>query len=306
MTAAFSGVEPRPRGRYREVWVGVFVITAVIAFFVALFMLTDPGTFRNRYHVTAIVDDAAGIRRNDPVLMRGVNVGRVRTFRLVDSRVAIDLEILGEYKIPSDSNLVLRPSNVLGEIEAEITPGKSTTAVGKGGIIQGRMSGGAIDKVGQVAREAEDTMGRLRALLSPKTVGNVEASGDQLVLLLQELTGATTDLRGLASTLAHTAGSVDRTLTAPELERTLANLDSLTDRLDGLIASLDRSAHTTETVMERLSRGEGSLGRLSRDDALYANANNAAAGVSKAAAELSALIADIRRDPKRYLSIHVF
>ena len=42
----------------REVQVGIFVLVGVLALLAALFALTDPGTFRGRYYVTAVVGSA--------------------------------------------------------------------------------------------------------------------------------------------------------------------------------------------------------------------------------------------------------
>src|SRR6185295_5011234 len=69
--------DPRQRGRDREMWVGVFVIVGILATFGLLFVLTDAATFRGRYILTTVVPNAGGIRRGDPVQMRGVIVADV-------------------------------------------------------------------------------------------------------------------------------------------------------------------------------------------------------------------------------------
>jgi phospholipid/cholesterol/gamma-HCH transport system substrate-binding protein len=71
-------------------------------------------------------------------------------------------------------------------------------------------------------------------------------------------------------------------------------------------ATLDRSAKSADAVLGRLERGEGLLGRLSKDDSLYVNANEAVANLNQAVTEITKLTQDIRRDPRRYLKISVF
>src|SRR5690242_14118247 len=94
------------RSPRRELQVGVFVLAGVLALLAALFTLTDPGTFRGRYYATAVVRDAEGIRRGDPVQMLGVNIGRVRSFQIVRDNsgaprgVQIKLELEGDYRVP--------------------------------------------------------------------------------------------------------------------------------------------------------------------------------------------------------------
>ena len=54
-----------------------------------------------------------------------------------------------------------------------------------------------------------------------------------------------------------------------------------------------------DTVIGRMERGEGTLGRLSRDEDLYQN-------VAAAALSLDELLTDIRENPKRYVTIEIF
>ena len=66
---------------------------------------------------------------------------------------------------------------------------------------------------------------------------------------------------------------------------------ALFDRLNSMSERLD------ELVL-RLNEGEGTAGRLLKDKALYENMN-------KVTTEISALIAEIRKDPRKYLTVRV-
>src|SRR5680860_391932 len=92
------------RSASRELRVGAFVLLGLGAFFVALFTLTDVGTFRGRYYASTIVEDAGGMRNGDPVQMRGVNIGRIAEFDIVPEGVQIRMELQNEYEIPEDSH----------------------------------------------------------------------------------------------------------------------------------------------------------------------------------------------------------
>jgi phospholipid/cholesterol/gamma-HCH transport system substrate-binding protein len=94
---------------------------------ITLFTLTDAATFRGRYVVTTVVPDAGGIRRGDPVQMRGVNIGRVQAFHISEAGVAVRFEIEGEYKIPKDSKVELKSFSLLSGLAAIVIPGSSTT-----------------------------------------------------------------------------------------------------------------------------------------------------------------------------------
>src|SRR5262245_27599161 len=94
---------PSSRGHDRELWVGLFVFVGIVIGVVLLYVLTDPSAFRGRYHITTMVPDAGGIRKRDPVTMRGVVIGRVMDFRIQKEKVAVQLEVEGEYPIPKGS-----------------------------------------------------------------------------------------------------------------------------------------------------------------------------------------------------------
>jgi phospholipid/cholesterol/gamma-HCH transport system substrate-binding protein len=67
--------------------------------------------------------------------------------------------------------------------------------------------------------------------------------------------------------------------------------DELYNRLSSLTGRID-------ALTKALNEGEGTAGRLLRDKQLYENMN-------AAAAELRGLVADIRKDPKKYLNVRV-
>jgi phospholipid/cholesterol/gamma-HCH transport system substrate-binding protein len=108
-------------------------------------------------------------------------------------------------------------------------------------------------------------------------------------------------LRQTMGDLSATAGSAHRLVADREEElgaaldhfgSAAANLDRLSGRLDSLRAALQGTA-------ARLDRGDGTLGRLMRDERLYDD-------LSASVRELRALIADIREHPRKYVKVSVF
>ena len=64
-------------------------------------------------------------------------------------------------------------------------------------------------------------------------------------------------------------------------------------------ANLDKAAVSLRTLLERIDRGEGTLGKLATDDALYVNAN-------RAAESLASLLDDVRANPNKYINVSIF
>jgi phospholipid/cholesterol/gamma-HCH transport system substrate-binding protein len=290
--------------------VGLFVIAGIAATVSALFILTDAALFRGRYVVITVVPDAAGIRKGDPVLMRGVNIGRVQRFVIDKEQVAIRLEVEGEYRIPKDSRVQIKGQGLLGGMAAEVIPGRSDELLRGGETMPGGLGAGMFDKVNELSASADKALGRVQALLSDATVKNVESGTTELDRLLKELRGVVGEQRGelqkLTTSLRATSESLQKATAGPELEQAVKRMDTITRQLDDVTASLSRSSRSAEAVMGRIDRGEGVLGKLSRDDALYVNANEAVLSLSKAAQEMAKLTEDVRRQPKRYLNLSLF
>ena len=77
-------------------------------------------------------------------------------------------------------------------------------------------------------------------------------------------------------------------------------------KLDSIATVLDRTARSSESILARIDRGEGSLGKIAKDETLYNNASEAAATMKKTADEFARLAADIRAEPKKYLKLSLF
>ena len=298
------------RFRDRELQVGVFVILGVAAILTALFTLTDAALFRRRYIVRTVVTDAGGIRRGDPVQMRGVNVGRVTSFHIAPEGVSVDLEIESQYPIPDDSRVELRASSLLGGMVANVLPGTSVRNAHGGLVLPGSVGNGIFDRIDELGSSAGKALVRVQSLLDDRTIQNVHDGGDDLRKLMQQLHEMAVEQRGeltaLTGSLRHTAQTLETTATRPEIDRSVKRIDVVTTKLDSIASVLDRSARSAETILARTERGEGSLGKLTTDDALYDNAAKAAATMNKAAEEFARLAADVRADPKKYLKLSVF
>jgi phospholipid/cholesterol/gamma-HCH transport system substrate-binding protein len=307
---------PPSRTRDQAVWVGLFLILGLAVVLIALFTLTDAALFRGRYIITTQVDDAGGIRKGDPVQMRGVNIGRVQRFTITQAGVDVRLELEGEYDVPKDSHVELQALGLLGGMVAEVVPGTAKEVLGNGDRIPGIRRTGAFDQTDVLADKASKALDRVQSLLSDQTIRNVsgtaqnaEAGSRQLRTLLGDLSATVNEQRKelatLSASLRRSSESLEKVVGGPELDRTVKRLDTLTERMDAVTQTLDRSSKSLETVMARMDRGEGTLGKLSKDDELYRNLNQAVTNMSQASVNINKLTEEIRRDPKKYLTIQM-
>jgi phospholipid/cholesterol/gamma-HCH transport system substrate-binding protein len=309
---------PVARGRDKALMVGVFVIFGLLAVLASLFIFTDAAFFRGRYIVTTHVSNAGGIRRGDPVQMRGVNIGRIQRFKIGRGNdVEIRLEIEGEYPIPADSKVVLKSAGIVGGMVADVEPGTAEKALRNGDTIPGESAVDMGDVLNKIAKQTQLTLDRVNELLDKPTIDNVHASSAEMRQLVTTLNATVTEqrqvLRDVTQSMRVSSANMEKLTGAPEWDRSLKRVDALTEqatviakRLDGVSTTLEQSSQSVNAVLGRVERGEGSLGKLTKDEELYDRLSEAAFSMNQASINLGKLAEDIRKDPKRYLSIKVF
>lgn len=292
-----------PMAGGREVRVGIFVIMGVLGAMAVLFLLTDPGTFRGRYNLFTTVENAGGVRSGDPVQMRGVNIGRVRGFSLDDDQVSITLEIDGQWEIPVDSRSRLAGVGLLGGRTVEILPGTLAETFSPGSVVPGESTSDIGELASVIGVEVEDLLSRMQQMLADSTIQAVQGTAAEARELVESLTAVVESQRDeLAEALAsvrRSAEGVEGVATSPELSRAVARADSTFLRLQSASERLEEVSTSLGVVVGRMERGEGTLGLLSTDEALYRN-------LTSASASLEALLEDVRENPGRYIRLRIF
>jgi len=295
---------PAPRGRGRQLWVGVFVLVALIGGLGVLFTMTDPAMFRGRYIVSTVVEDAGGIRKGDPVRMKGVVIGRVLGFTidLQKGNVTMKIEIEGEYSVPRDSTIEVKSKNIYGEMTADVLPGTSAEPLKSGDVLPGRLKKDLFSP--EMAEKANDVMTRVQRLLADEILTNVQDGTTEMKVLMRQLNTIAAEQKVQIATiekgLNQTIASLDKTINSPELQAAIKRSDELSQRLAEATASLDKSAKSLEVVMARVEKGEGSMGKLLKDnEELYKNMNDSIANANK-------LLIDFREHPRRYVKLSFF
>ncbi len=294
-----------PRGLKRaEFKVGAFVLLGFAAVLVTLFLLTDPSTFRGRYLITTVVEDAGGIRKGDPVQMRGVNIGRVHAFSLVPEGVLLTLELEGEWKVPVDSRARLVSAGLLGGLTVEVIRGESSQLLPAGGQIPGETFGGLLDLPPELGQDAQEVLDRIKGLLAEPTVDAVQASAQELRDLLQRLShlaGAQeAEIARLLATLNRSAEGLEgAAASGDDLARAVARADTALATVNRTSQALLTASASVQVILARIEAGEGTLGQLSTNPELYES-------LAAAARSVQALVEDVKANPGRYVKVEIF
>lgn len=294
--------DPGLRTEHRaELQVGGLVLLALVALAAGLVWITgaDLGGERYRFHVFA--PNAAQVSTGSRVFLHGVDVGSVQAVRLGAYGVVLDLEVQGSVSLPTDSRAVIKPSGFLGSQMVELVPGGAEPTVTPGDTIAGGTSADLQSVATRLGDRAETVLDRTARILSDTTVASLRSGAGDLSASMAELRAL---LESERRTLAALIRNLERTsehLSAATDSPSMARIDSLTARLGRTSEELDASSESLNSLLAKMDRGEGTLGRLVNDERLYEEATAAAANLRAASEEISLLSRDLRQHPEKYL-----
>lgn len=288
--------------------IGLFVVvTAGAGYLVFKTIGTQVGGGKG-YTVHAYIKDASGIAKHSRVAIAGIPVGQIEDIRLEKGLARVDIRVNPDVKLHQSARLGVKSASLLGENIIVLTEG-----VGE----PDKKDGDEIETLPD-ARSVEDlkeTVGRIADLVE-KVARQVAASigseegGRNMTAILKNLAEAT---EAINLTVRENRTVIHDTLTnvnqitassGPELQKILLNVRVITEDVKELLAaqsgkegqpgelrstaerinraskSLESALTHVDNIAGRVDRGEGTIGRLTKDEALINEVQGVAEGVN--------------------------
>lgn len=272
-----------------EIWVGIVTCLGLCMLVFGILWGKGLSFFNNKQQVSILFHDVHGLETGDPVVVRGMEKGKVFSVHLLDSGVSVRIEVDADVTLYDDMTVVVQSKELMGGKQIAIQPGNSGVPADLSKLYTGTFSG---DPIALFAR-AESLINQVEADL--KQVNPALIQGELIALLAQlELTAKNTDVliqqnkRAITETVRHM-----KTL-AEQFEQ-----DSTLTRLGLLIANLDSTSRKLNRLIVSANSGEGTIAALLQDSTLYEN-------MKSTTASLDSLILDVKKNPKRYIHVSVF
>jgi phospholipid/cholesterol/gamma-HCH transport system substrate-binding protein len=277
--------------RSTEIKVGIFVLVCMV---MAAGMILKFGKYerlgKRTYEITVVFPQVGGIVRNASVMLAGIPVGRVRDIYLVEDhavRAHVKLSIYEGVTIRNDAKFVINQSGLLGDRYIDVVP-QSVRAVPlkAGDTVEGSSSVDlteAIRGVVDVLQQAATTIQRVDRAIKrvDETVLNQESLDHvKLALANVDVTISNTAALalGLRTIVDENRGKVDTVLAkaaeaSTSLSATAKRVDELVlnnqDDVRTATKNLAESTHRLNTLLEKVEKGEGTVGKLMVDPALH-------------------------------------
>ncbi|MBF8457549.1 MCE family protein [Kaistella sp. G5-32] len=306
----------------KEIKAGLIALLAIIGFVILFQFMKGKSLFTTDNIFYAKFDNVEGLSASNPVSINGLKVGQVDK---IIPQTDADGKIHFVVKVTVDENYEFSKQSTLEIYEPGLMSGKQMRI---------NLAYGA-----PFAKDGDTLKGAFTLSMLNNISSQVGPVKDQLQIVLRRVDSLTTnanqilndqnkaEIKALLINLNKTVSAFEgtsrqtNTLLAnsdPKIQKVLdnANLATISARsaidkygkvaeqvdvksLNNTIEKLSVTSDKLSSVISGVQNGEGSLGKLTKDDQLYNNLNTASDNLNK-------LIEDLKANPKRYLNFSVF
>jgi len=295
--------------RKTEIEVGITVLVAVAILIGGMAWLKDYSLHHSKRTWQVVFPQTGGLAASDEVLVNGIRKGDVTRMRLVGDKVIVELSLDRDITITRDSQVAIQNVGLMGEkviaVDLKTTGAPYTTR----DLIPGIYEKGLGEVMGQIGQSVDavaalsEELRQVVTLLNKdgklvNAVQNFSRTSEEMRLAVSENRAALREAIRNIDAASRTAKSLT-TDREGQLRQALDNFASAADKMDQLSGRLDSLRAVIHTTTSRVERGEGTLGKLIKDDQLYAELHDSVQSLKE-------LIEDIRAHPKKYLKISFF
>lgn len=299
-----------------EVKVGLIGIATLLILIWGINYLKGRNILNSTYTLHAFFENSGGLENSSPIIMNGMKIGYIDNIILqpeLSLPVHVFIHIEKQYPVNHGSKAILFSADMLG-----------TKAI----RIECSREQGTMQHQDTIFTSAEaDMLSSLSAQVMPvmEQIGDLAESLDSVVQKLDRLMESDSpaaileDLSEISASLStsvnpggalHSSFENLESFTSmldsqkEEIASMTSHLNSISEALDSagieqIAEELKSASGAFALVLEQLSSGEGTMGKLIYSDSLYVHLNNLVA-------DLDSLVIDLNENPKDYVHFSLF
>lgn len=290
--------------------VGLFIaLTGAAAYGIYRYVSPEVGV-GSGYTVHAFIHDATGLATRSRVTIAGIPVGTLDSIKLERGEARLNVKIRSDVVLYDNATLGKKATSLLGEAAVVLTPGTPDHVKLHDGdeihiIVSETTPAELMDEVKDIADSVKAVAQQLAASIG------TQKGGDNMRAILQNLADATDSLN---KTIRENRELVHETLknvneitqnANPQIAQILDNVRTVTqevrelmaqagpangeqkgelrqtiERLNNASKSLESTLEHADHISGRIDRGEGTIGKLTKDEALVNEVQGVAEGVN--------------------------
>jgi phospholipid/cholesterol/gamma-HCH transport system substrate-binding protein len=312
----------------KELKIGIVVICAIAAFIWGLNFLKGSNLFSHKYALYAVYPKIDNIIPATPLLISGYKIGQVTEISLINKgskkQVLLKFLLTENVDIPKHSIARAISSDLLGSKAIEVIFSDNTEFVKNGDTLIAETEQGIKEsfnkQIAPIQAKAEKLIGSIdsvmsvvNSVLNTKTRKNIDESFEgvrRAILSLEQTAYKMDDLIGsekakissIMSNLNQITTNLNKN--GQKIDNVINNISNMTDSLakaqiKDAIENADKSLKELNKLLTKINEGQGTIGKLAKNDSLYNNLN-------KSSEDLDKLLKDLRINPERYIHFSVF
>lgn len=302
-------------------------LTALAAVFILIWginFLKGSSLFESKSTFYGVYDSVEGLKVSSGVIYRGYQVGQVISIQFTGERfdrVLVKFSVDKGLELPLNTLAMIQSADLMGSKVIALVPGDSHVFAVSGDTLRSQVERGLMEQVSQqmlpLKQKAERLLGSLdsvmlivQGLFNEETKKNLSNSFGSIDRTLRNLEGASGNLDTLIqgesariSSILQDVNSITGNLrnNNEEISNILGNVSAISDSLrqaslHQTLMSLGYILATTDSIMNKINRGEGTIGALLNDNDLYYNLNQVSENLNR-------LLVEFRYNPKRFINL---
>jgi phospholipid/cholesterol/gamma-HCH transport system substrate-binding protein len=297
----------------REFKTGIIVIGGILLFILGFSYLKSTPLFEKSKTFYAVYKNVGGLQPGTPVTINGFNVGTVNDIKFKDASgyLVVTFSVSSNFEFSKNSKAELYDTGIIGGKGIQIIPVFDGAPMGQSGdtlltdtrpglteLLQQKLTPLQLKVEGAVSN-ADSLLMNVNDVLDDKTRNSLRESIQGLTAVIENFRKSAETLNGLMET---NKSHIDSSLT--NIHAITSNFARLSDtlvaaNLGATIKNLEATMGNLNALLAKVEKGEGSLGKLMKNEELYNN-------MADASRELDLLLQDFRLNPKRYVNVSVF
>jgi phospholipid/cholesterol/gamma-HCH transport system substrate-binding protein len=297
----------------KEVKTGILALVAIFLFIYGYSFLKGSNIFDTSRTFYVTYQNVEGLETSAPVTINGLTVGKVQAIDFVDDKgeLLVTFTVEKDFKFSKSSTVQIYSSSLIGGKQIAIIPDHETKNIAKSGdTLPGEIEKGMLEAMTGGLKPLEQkvltTLANLDSLV--KNLNNVLDDPNRKNLresvsnLNETLNSFKVSSYKLNSILDTNKDKISATIS--NLEVTSENFSKFSDSLarietGKMVKDLEQISTRFNAILDGLEKGEGSMGKLLKDENLYNN-------LEGASRQLEQLLQDMKLNPKRYVHFSVF
>jgi phospholipid/cholesterol/gamma-HCH transport system substrate-binding protein len=291
----------------KEIKTAILVISGVLLFIFIFNYLKGENVFDASKKISAIYDNVEGLAPSAAVTINGHKIGKVQSIEFNgdgSGLLKVTMLIGDNFDFSVNSVAELYEAGLIGGKAIAIIPAfDGATLVQSGDVLTSTVKPGLTDLVNQrltplqekiekMMLSADLLLNNLNEVFDIQTKDNIKLSIAELSNTITSFKATSESLNGLVSDNKSSIGETILNFNKISQDLTSVSKSLSESDLDSIMLNLKSTLSSFDNLLATIENGEGSIGKLMKDDSAYNNLN-------AATKQLEQLMEDMKLNPKR-------